>query len=114
MDKQLTIEEGNKIIAEFMGAVPCKVWLKSIGDEDGYECEKYKLPTSELEYHSSWDWLMPACHKWDCLTDAEIKEGTWPKYERLCDLLDRKVALYEIQPVWNQLVENLQWYNSIN
>ena len=107
MDKQLTIQAGNKLIAEFMGLKIGNAWQvwNSMADYS---------KDADFEYHSSWDWLMPACHKWDRLTDAEIKEGTWPEYERLCDLLDTKVALYEIQPVWNQLVENLQWYNSIN
>ena len=110
MDKQLTIEEGNRLISEFMGETIRKDGKLSLRDKEPLtgNC------IVDAKYHSSWDWLMPACHKWDCLTDAEIKEGTWPKYERLCDLLDRKVALYEIQPVWNQLVKNIQWYNSIN
>jgi hypothetical protein len=110
MDKQLTIEEGNLLIAEFLGYQwPSTTYYT---EEEAKSLRQYEI--KNLKYHSDWNWLMPACHKWDCLTDAEIKEGTWPEYERLCDLLDRKVALYEIQPVWNQLVENLQWYNSIN
>jgi hypothetical protein len=62
-------------------------------------------------YNSSWDWLMPACHKWDSLTDADIIEGTWYQYEELCEILDAKVSLYEILPVWEQLVKNIEWYN---
>jgi hypothetical protein len=95
MSNTLTQEqiEGNKLIAEFME-------------------KRYFAGERLLKYHSSWDWLMSACYKWDNLTDAEIKEGTFYEYERLCDLLDAKVTLYEIFPVWEQLVENIKWYNA--
>jgi hypothetical protein len=56
------------------------------------------------------NWLMPACHKWDELEGFKRGEES-DQYENLCDFLDQKVTLYEILPVWEQLVKNIEWYN---
>lgn len=101
MEQSLTNEvEGNKLIAKFMGR------------ERGYE-STYEIFYANLQYHSSWDWLMPVCYKWDnvfeeCLVDSDISK----EYEGLCDLLDEAVTLYKILPVFKQLVENIKWYNN--
>jgi hypothetical protein len=66
----------------------------------------------ELKYHSSWDWIMPVCYKWDNLFEGTAIE--YPKameYEKLCDEIDNAVSRYEILPVFNQLVENIKWFN---
>jgi hypothetical protein len=106
----MTTTEGNKLIAEFMGG---KVSYFSVTNFPHYKGLTHgrNILFEDLKYHSSWDWLMPACHKWDSLTDAEIIEGTWYQYEDLCEILDAKVSLYEILPVWEQLVKNIEWYN---
>ena len=66
----------NKLIAEFMGLplVPC-----SIGTEHGVVTEGYKHPKvdvpvipSGMQYHTSWDWLMPVVVKISQL-DSELK-----------------------------------------
>ena len=49
--------ESNKLIAEFMGVHEIM--------HDGYS--EYELPSNEivqnLQYHKSWDWLMPVVEK---------------------------------------------------
>ena len=49
--------ESNKLIAEFMGVHEIM--------HDGYS--EYELPSNEivqnLQYHTSWDWLMPVVEK---------------------------------------------------
>ena len=107
--------EGNKLIAEFMGFKP--MFIKSLLGKRyeviDFEHGRIKVENLDVDcfYHTSWDWLMPACHKWDNLNMYD-KEGYEYEYLILCDTLDAKVSMYEIGPVWQQLVENIQWYNN--
>lgn len=105
--------EGNKLIAVFTGweankfiNLPNRLH-KMEGDI------LMAVSINHLEYHTSWDALMPACHKWDNLNIDDMKEGYEYEFSLLCDALDAKVTLYEIGPAWRQLVENIQWYNLI-
>ena len=51
-----TMEESNKLIAEFMGI--------NLGEYTTYPEESPKqYAVNELEYHYSWDWLMPVVEK---------------------------------------------------
>ena len=60
--EQKEIIEGNKLIAEFMGAA--KSWY---GDYMIFTVDnpQYtgKINHSDIKYHSSWDWLMPVVEK---------------------------------------------------
>lgn len=52
--------EGNKLIAEFMGATPLENdnhWFKGL---DPYP---HPMRETSLEYHTSWDWIMPVVEK---------------------------------------------------
>lgn len=72
-DKEIL--DGNKLIAEFMGAVTHKTAPGIISpyitnDEVWYgnntipnEQRESSFKISELKYHSSWDWLMPVIGK---------------------------------------------------
>jgi hypothetical protein len=85
----MTVEENNKLIAEFMGLSTKKVWADCIAfAPSGREIGGYVEPS--FYYHSSWDLLMPVCQKIfktevtafnvfqlyvsDALRTAEIKE----------------------------------------
>lgn len=69
-----TIQEGNRLIAEFMGAV-AEEWYPPNKDTDStgvhlvfkqgdkYPDNQRHHPDSCLKYHSDWDWLMPVCIK---------------------------------------------------
>ena len=102
--------EGNKLIAEFMGKSIYPVGgTKEYKKWKGEFCD-YSL--FQIEYHSSWDWLMPACYKWDNLfKETPLEYPKAMEYEELCDALDNAVSRYEIMPVFSQLVENIKWYN---
>jgi hypothetical protein len=119
----MTTEEGNKLIAEFMGATPCIVRIKSIGDEQGYECDEYKLPISELEYHSSWDWLMPVVEK--IVNEVDNEMGWWEAYSEKPfghqveiwgrDVLEPIIRVHSktslLEATWQAVVQFIQWYN---
>lgn len=80
------IIEGNKLISEFMGE-------KAVGG-----------------YHQSWDWLIPACAKFDALMMDDLKDRS--KFSEYSDLLDDAVTVYAIEIAFWQLVECIKWYNS--
>ena len=63
----------------------------------------------DCKFDSSWNWIMPACAKWDKLFDGKAEVPY--KYCQLSDYLDLEVALYEINGIFEQLVENVKWYN---
>jgi hypothetical protein len=67
------------------------------------------VPAKDLGFAYSWDWLIPACYKWDNLYLE--KNFTLPDYEELCDLLDSVITGYEIEPVYNQIIHNIKMYN---
>jgi len=59
----MSIEEGNRLIADFMGGV-YKQHCWSFPGQKGY------YPRFQLKYHSSWDWLMPVVER---IEEIEIR-----------------------------------------
>lgn len=110
MKQELSIEDGNKAIAEFMGATPCKLMVKSIGEMDGYECDEWKLAIDEIEYHTSWDWLHPVIDK---IKDISLSELVYEKHISEIDVLNLYITT-PIKNVWEQVIYFIQWYKSIN
>lgn len=100
---------------EFMGLEPKLLGyitspekVDNIYDFNGYP--NHKLGTSnsiEGNFSTSWDWLMPACKKWD---DLKFIKGKQREQSELCDLLDHYVSCYEILPAYQQLVKNIRWH----
>jgi hypothetical protein len=82
-------EEGNKLIAEFTG--------------------NFYIDAKNLKYHKSWDWLMPAVKKWNDLVIEKRTGGGkgWTKWQYKTAMLRT-----EIEPVFNDLIKALQWYNT--
>ena len=96
--------EGNKLIAEFK----CTKSFDTYYDSEG----KYHFEILDSQYHSSWDWIMPACYKWDNLFfDVALEYKLAQEYELRCDALDNAITKYEILPAFKQLVENIKWFN---
>lgn len=109
--------EGNILIAEFMEYIFLPEG--TINGIKGILVHKDKMSMHldgtkqfHAKYHSSWDWIMPACYKWDNLFfDVALEYHLAQQYELRCDALDNAVSQYKIIPVFNQLAENIKWYN---
>jgi hypothetical protein len=120
---QKQILEGNKLIAKFMRI---KFFRRPkfaqfiLGDIDELKWKDSNgelISINNLKYHSSWDWLIPACQKWDNLMHTNSKligSKLIITYLKKCDTLDNIVACYEILPVFEQLVKNIKWYNGLD
>jgi hypothetical protein len=133
------ILEGNKLIAEFMGAKPLMEGELEIVCSDGCNIMVYdsgvqqKIPN--MRFHTSWDWLMPVVDKiaktiipkewlnsgWNLSIDYAItKVGTsfsigdndlW-----ITDCgIDPKgwanAGLTPIERTWLAVIEFIKWYN---
>lgn len=109
------ILEAKKLIAEFTG------WAIEPGMED-FDDPFYNAPitktnyipamfqASKMGFDSHWDWIIPACKKFDTLED-NFKDRI--PYELHCDAIDAAVTCYEIEPVFKALVEAIKWYNTV-
>lgn len=90
-----TTEEKNKLIAELMG-------IRYEEDKNYHESSDYYYEDIELEYHSSWDWLMPVV---DTIKSKLVEEYT------LIDKIDDALISVEIQAVYDACVEFIEWHN---
>jgi hypothetical protein len=96
-----TIEENNRMIAEFMGATT----------SDG---KYYTIPSlvttsdSMMKYHTSWDWLMPVVAKIAQTAFNHVELG-----ERIIHV--ESGFLYagsmSIHRIYKRVVEFIEWYN---
>ena len=111
----ITFTNRNKLIAEFMGVKTITIdELKSTLEqnrENGLIHTPQAHVVDDLEYHSSWDWLMPVVDKCtqigyrDQDFDSEIY-GTW---EGLFD--DASMFLgNHIEEVYWSVVHFIEWY----
>ena len=110
--------ENNKLIADFMG---CTHPFNEIHDATLYKLVHFSrnliCPTTgiaypkveqgvfeldELEYHTSWDWLMPVAEK--CLTTDEPSDG---QHYFINDAL----LTCNIEVVYDRVVEFIKTYN---
>ncbi len=133
MTQEETIE-GNKLIAEFMGAVTPKtapgiilpyikndeVWFGDGTTPNGQYGSAFKI--SDLKYHSSWDWLMPVVEKIESLpliNDAgicvliehsycRIYLDNWGEYTTVAENATKKNKL---SAVYLSVIEFIKWYN---
>lgn len=109
--------EGNKLIAEFMGIPKCD------RHTDG-ECGHYKFGSGiylwpqEMQYHTSWDWIMPVVEKIEgmdyCITIE--KGGGQTQY---CKIIQSKRLFADafshnakIEAVYSAVLQFIQWYTT--
>ena len=102
------ILEGNKLIAEFMGMVrhnhiSYATWANSKGDH---------IFESVLQYHSSWDWLMPVVEKIESLKNSDDYEIDI--FGNCCDIGGRFEAVGEtkIAAVYIAVIEFIKWHKT--
>lgn len=123
MSKEVTTTEGNKLIAEFMGAYRPNEILNSYEGTFLYLNGKRWCQRESLEYHTSWDWLMPVVEKmadfgcWN-IRPNDVRFEDWGP--------DKKFSFHTSQMdwerddeepvefaflVWHVAVKGIQWYN---
>ena len=134
--KEKEILEGNKLIAEFMGAKPIDNPTGYSSDDDKswyrYNNLNYSLLDGDLKFYSSWDWLMPVVQKIcppsgtrdavknamivfmpyvnGCVIEYNMRQPT--KLDKdMCDVIKIKNEATFIQAVWKAIVEFIKWYN---
>lgn len=105
------IEEGNRLIAEFMSGKPCNrckdcgMYIFENGDEI---FEKY------LDYHKSWDRLMPVfnkCHSQIVEKLGNNKRGMWtPENGYVSNLHNMKLNT-PIEHVYEEIIIYIKKYN---
>lgn len=102
-----TVQEQNKIIAEWMGAVydGRKYWRYPNGKLIIHSNE-YR---SEMKYHSSWDWLMPAWYKFRDLAFTDRKNEI--PHSHHCQSISRAICYEDIGSAYSRLSNAVEWYN---
>lgn len=116
-------QEGNKLIAEFMelpihdGVSIAKTPLML------YEFNYNLHSTSELKFHTSWDWLMPVVDKIEGNVDYEVDIANGictisapDKHQK--DTFTNVIACVcfpeaksKIEAVYKAVIEFIKWYN---
>lgn len=119
----MEIENGNRLIAEFMGwksvlyaNLPNRMHRT---DEKGVQ---WADDIRNFKYHSSWDWLMPVVEKIQSLhcnvniinkycQIIRFKEGGYGEieYTRTWTMADTK-----IENTWQSAISFIQWYNTLS
>lgn len=109
--------EKDKLITEFMGykLVPWmngRAWeratFSSIHDTFNLHGRLWRETDNYYKWSSDWNWLMEACKKFDQLT---LDKLDYEAYVAHCDGIDDLVTCYEKEPVYDRLVEAIEWYN---
>lgn len=99
------IVEGNKLIAGFVNLDYDKeknIWRDRLGN------------VQPFKYHTSWDWLIPACLKFKNSTECSARMGgdTYnPFFAEKCLTISYAIMTLEILQVFGALVEAIKWYN---
>ena len=87
-------QEANKLIAEFMGS-----------NLNGLESWQYE---EELQYHTSWDWLMPVIDKVKSIDPIWIDEEA---QHIIDDIDDALTCCWGMEDVYRYTVEAIMNYN---
>lgn len=108
---QEQINEGNKLIAEFIGCKKDKSWNNWYKVPKKYQkafgTQGFGIGTN-CKFHSSWDWLMPVVRKIVvlCVDDAD-ELFLSDQYTSILDTIPVAV----IEDSWKVVVEFIKWYN---
>ena len=77
------------------------------------EFKKDRYSTELHNYHEDWNKIIPVCRKFDMLYSDSWTIKQNEEYVELSNKLDAAATLYEVLPLYNQLVECVKWYNTI-
>lgn len=124
-----TTEENNKMIAEFMGA---KLFLEywRVQENGEYTVEEplaallIMKSINELEFHSSWEWLMPVVEKIESIDDGKfdvslLQDGViiseWKKQNEIVRLTLAEVDLGSRKNfTYHAVIQFIEYYNKNN
>ena len=113
----------NELIAEFMGMWTRRIQLRENEDEqnvwvhgDHKDFSSGYWEVDELQYHTSWDWLMLVVEK--CNEIQWAKEKEFPDYKNIDDATGWRAWSYHhvglstnIEQVYKNVVRFIKWYN---
>lgn len=100
----MNTQESNKIIARFMGGMEC---ICGKSDCDNIQFDSMWYAPHELQYHTSWGWLMPVVAKCRLI----VAEGKYDKVPgEMKNLIDMSICA-SIETVYVRVLQFIQWYN---
>ena len=115
-------DNNNKLIAEFMGGIQSSSNIirlpQTIGESsifcvkgsEGLPSGTFKVERiNELEYDTSWDWLMPVVDKIKILVILSHSDELYNSEE--WDNITHTLLQIEIKSVYKAVVEFIKWYN---
>jgi len=111
------IKDGNKLIAEFMGAE-----ILEMAGMVYCVFSKTKQPwVTDLKYHESWDWLMPVVEKIETVEGFDMNEIQYhtESGHSMTIYMDsddyaqqrRVYAKSKIEAAYKAIVEFIEWHN---
>lgn len=131
----MSTEEGNRLIAEFMGAKEetGEIAASSIGKakvsldkmyfpkNERFPDNMYTCKAQDLEYNTSWDWLMPVVEKIETMgyefsingerLGEGLKHNTWIGLPNGNILEKDQWFSSKIESVYDAVIQFIQWYN---
>ena len=108
----MKITESNKLIAEFMGGNYTEDYKKAPSEIPVFAM--YATTIEDLNYHSSWSWLMPVVKKvWSCFNEFQYDSEIY--YHLTEEIFHPDYSLSEfmgadINSVYKRVVEFIEWY----
>lgn len=98
------IQEGNKLIATFMG----KTIQPQVGTPEfsRWKGEAMDYSSYEVAYHSSWDWLIPVVEKINVNTEQSDEREN---FKAVCQAY---LPFGSINYIWKASVKFIKWYNT--
>lgn len=95
-----TTEQKNRMIAEFMYVIKYRPYGDYVEiNGDAYEVE-------DLNYHTSWDWLMPVLKKISGVLFSEFAYSVTEQWRMI-----ESPTKYDIKNVHEQAYQFIEWYN---
>jgi len=114
--------EGNKLIADFMGATVTQPYSENKDyEQDGvlfYYPDRSSpsvfknMSSASVKYHSSWDWLMPVVEKIEVMGISVEIDGNWCAVQVGQNVPQTAgSAESKIKATWMAIVNFIQWHN---